>query len=92
MTQSHYIYIYIYNTQREREVRHVQFLFLRTESKNGPLYLLEATGEGVTVHPLVRRLRAYADGFAEYIAVRRLNTERTDEMRDFVASFAKEVG
>ena len=36
------------------------------------LQLLEATGEGVRVYPLVARLRAYGNGYTHRIALRRL--------------------
>jgi hypothetical protein len=41
--------------------------------------LLEATGEGVTCYPLEDRLVAYADGFCDLVALRKLKFERTKE-------------
>mmetsp|Transcript_21156 Transcript_21156/g.27514 ORF Transcript_21156/g.27514 Transcript_21156/m.27514 type:complete len:253 (+) Transcript_21156:152-910(+) len=49
--------------------------------------MLESTAEGCTVYPLQSRLRAYAHGFIQYMAIRRLSGPKTEEffekLRDF---------
>ena len=54
-----------------------------------PLELLEATGEGVVVTSLVPRLRGYGMGFAKYMAVRRLDVQRTWEMQHKLSNFVR---
>eukprot|EP00941_MAST-03F_sp_MAST-3F-sp1_P006257 g6257.t1 len=51
---------------------HVGIVTQRTGSTR--LWLLEASGDGVTCFPLVARVRAYAQEFAERIAIRHFQT------------------
>uniref|UniRef100_A0A7S2SLV3 PX domain-containing protein n=1 Tax=Mucochytrium quahogii TaxID=96639 RepID=A0A7S2SLV3_9STRA len=53
--------------------------------------LLEATGDGVECYPLIERLRAYGQGFASDIALRRLQVDRTDYMHKALEEFTEQV-
>lgn len=55
------------------------------------LYLLEATGEGVSMYPLEVRLRSYSFEFAKYMALRKLRTHLTDEQSAVATAFANRV-
>ncbi|OQR89379.1 ribonuclease H2 subunit A [Achlya hypogyna] len=56
--------------------------------------LLEATGDGVTIFPLVPRILAYTSCFTNYIALRKLQLPPAvdrDEFTDKLAAFASQV-
>ena len=58
---------------------------------NRYLELLESTGDGVSCYPLKNRLRAYMEGYAHQIGVRRLKLSRTPEMQKALSDFAMQV-
>jgi hypothetical protein len=77
-------------TVTRAEWDHVGLVVKSTYGRN--LDLLEATGEGVTVYPLIGRLRAYSfNGFTKYMAVRRLQMERSIEVFQLMAEFVNKV-
>lgn len=51
-------------------------LVVKRDREQGTLDLLESTAEGVTVYPLISRLRAYATEFTYYMALRKLQVGR----------------
>ena len=58
---------------------------------NRYLELLESTGDGVCCYPLKNRLRAYMEGYAHQIGIRRLKFPRTNETKKALSDFAMKV-
>ncbi|EQC25177.1 hypothetical protein SDRG_16950 [Saprolegnia diclina VS20] len=52
------------------------------------LMLLEATGDGVTIFPLVPRILAYTSCFTKYMALRKLSLPPTMDLTDVAAQLA----
>uniref|UniRef100_A0A7S2WHQ2 PX domain-containing protein n=1 Tax=Rhizochromulina marina TaxID=1034831 RepID=A0A7S2WHQ2_9STRA len=52
------------------------------------LDLLESTAEGVTVYPLMSRIRAYANGFTQYMVLRKIEGHRSRFLINQLTGFA----
>ena len=57
----------------------------------GPLLMLECTGCGVTIFPLVSRLKGYLMEFAHHIAIRRIRFERSEARLAKMHAYLKRV-